>query len=73
MTPTFISLAAVDLAALGLLGAIEDVPRGTLTFRFTDRDEVWTLAPVGYPIDGSSEVVCVHGRLYVPPPTGMPA
>lgn len=69
----FRSLADVDLGAIGLIAAIEDPVAGTLTFRFQDRDEVWTLAPPGYPIDGSAEAARFHGRVYTPPPTGRPA
>jgi hypothetical protein len=70
---TFTSLADLDLDALGMVGVIEDPRAGTLTFRFTDRVEVWTLAPAGYPIDGSVEVVRLGGRIYAAPPKGQPA
>jgi hypothetical protein len=63
-------LTAADLDAIGLLGAELDVAGGTLTLRFTTREEVWTQAPPDYPIDGSREVLRCRGVVYVPPPIG---
>jgi len=70
---TFISLADVDLSAIGFVRLIEDAAAGTVTLRFVDRDEVWTVAPDGYPTDGSVEVLVFRGRVYAAPPTGQPA
>lgn len=63
-------LTEAECRAVGLRGAELDAAGGTLTFRFTTREEVWTLAPPDYPIDGSREVVRFGGMFYVPPPIG---
>ena len=53
--------------AVGLIDVTDDPTAGTLTFRFTNRAEVWRVAPPDYPCDGSLELIKFGGRYYVPP------
>jgi hypothetical protein len=69
----FQKITEAELEAAGLRGAILDDTRGTLTFQFVDREEVWTKAPAGYPVDGSVEVLRFNGVYYIPPPEGPAA
>jgi hypothetical protein len=69
----FSQLTEAQCREIGLQHMIADPKRETLTFQFTNRKEVWTVAPEGYPTDGSLEVMHFEGRFYIPPPAGRPS
>jgi len=51
-----------------LSGVTFNVGGDFLTVRFPSGfEEVWTLAPPGYPLDGSFEVMRVDDRYFIPP------
>lgn len=71
--PLFKQLSADVWESLGLIGVRHDPTRRTLTLVFSNREEIWTAAPVEYPIDGSLEVLFFDGLPYIPPPPGLPS